>query len=82
MLAQDALERAYEAELAGDAESAVRRYEVGLSAMEEGLKQNAAENGLGPQYDNVARWKREIQEWQELVQDRSLTLRFPCHAKS
>ena len=67
---QEALEKAYEADLAGDYQSAIKRYRVGLSAIEEGLKQDATETGLGPLFDNVARWKREIAEWQALAEER------------
>lgn len=69
-LIQEALEKAYEADLAGDYLSAIKRYQVGLSAIEEGLKQNAKQNGLGPLFDNVARWRKEIAEWQELAEGR------------
>lgn len=68
--AQEALEKAYEADVAGDVESARKRYRVGLQAIQEGLKQRAAESGLGPAYDNVARWKLELATWEQLVQDR------------
>lgn len=70
LLLQEALEKAYEADVVGDLQSAVKRYKVGLSAIEEGLKQEVVQNGLGPLYDNVARWRREISEWQVLAQDR------------
>lgn len=69
---QEALEKAYEADLVGDYSSAMKRYRVGLSAIEEGLKQNAPQTGLGPQYDNVAKWKKDISQWQTLVEGRYL----------
>lgn len=68
--AQEALEKAYDADVKGEYDSAKKRYRVGLQAIEEGLKQKALETGLGPAYDNVAKWKLELGTWEQLVRDR------------
>ena len=67
---QEALEKAYDADVHGEYELAKNRYKIGLDAVKEGLKQNAPETGLGPAYDNVAKWKKELNTWQQLVRDR------------
>lgn len=74
---QDALEQAYEADVNRDFTKAASRYKIGLQAIEEGLKLNAPESGLGAQYDNSARWKKELNTWQRLALDRSVSAFLP-----
>jgi len=67
---QDLLERAYDADVGGDAPLAVSRYKSGAEAIEIGLQVDAPETGLGQRFNNVAQWKHELRDWQQHVRDR------------
>jgi hypothetical protein len=67
---QDLLESAYNADIGGDTQLAVKRYRAGAEAIEIGLRVDARETGLGQKFDNAAQWKHELREWQQHVSDR------------
>ena len=67
---QDALERAYQHDLNRALPEASKCYHMGLQSIAEGLKLQVPVSGLGPQYSNVARWRSDMQSWQQHVHDR------------
>ncbi len=65
-MAQDALERAYNRDVEGARADAAKLYRMGLSIIYEGLAVRAPDSGLGP----VARWRTDMNAWQQHVLDR------------
>lgn len=73
--AQDALERAYNRDVEGARGEAVKLYRMGLNIIYEGLSIRAPDAGLGPSGSNVARWRTDMNTWQQHVLDRRAALR-------
>ncbi|EFJ46694.1 hypothetical protein VOLCADRAFT_92915, partial [Volvox carteri f. nagariensis] len=70
-IAREAIDRAYNVDLEGRYDAAVRLYNTALEAAKEGLAlQVAPSNGLGPKADNVATWRIELEDWKHRLEGR------------
>ena len=68
--AQDALERAVGLDEQGQRPEAAKVYRTTLNIIYEGLALDVPSPGLGPEHSNVARWRSEMNAWQQQVLDR------------
>lgn len=71
LFAQDALERAYNRDVEGARGDAIKLYRLGMSIIYEGLSLRVQSSGLGAGFSNVAKWRDEMNRWQQHVNDRS-----------
>jgi spastin len=69
---QDAIDRAYHKDMEGARAEAIKLYRLGLSIIYEGLSIRAPDAGLGPAGSNVAKWRTQMNTWQQQVLDRSV----------
>ncbi len=67
---QDALERAYNKDVEGASQDAVKLYRLGLNIIHEGLSLRIPSAGLGPAFSNVARWREDMKQWLQRANDR------------
>lgn len=67
---QEAFERAYAQDVAGDRESAAKLYQTGINITQEGLSLEVPVSGLGPAHSNTARWRGDMVEWQQAANRR------------
>lgn len=78
-LGQDALERAYNRDVDGARGDAIKLYRMGLNIIYEGLSLRVQSSGLGAGYSNVAKWRDEMNRWQQHVLDRLASLLCTVH---
>lgn len=67
---QDALERAYNKDVEGASQEAVKLYRLGLNIVDEGLSLHTPSAGLGPAFSNVERWREDMMQWLQRANDR------------
>lgn len=67
---QEALERAIRCEETQQQQEAIKLYRTGLSIIYEGLALDVPSPGLGPEASNVAKWRSDMNVWQQQVLDR------------
>jgi hypothetical protein len=68
------LERAYNRDVEGAPADAIKLYRMGLNIIYEGLSVRAQSSGLGAAYSNVAKWRDEMNRWQQHVLDRCVQI--------
>ncbi|KAK9838272.1 hypothetical protein WJX81_001606 [Elliptochloris bilobata] len=76
-LAQDAIERAYNKDVEGASQDAIKLYRLGLNIIYEGLSLRTPSAGLGPAFSNVERWKEDMKQWLQRANDRLRDLEAP-----
>ncbi|EFN53758.1 hypothetical protein CHLNCDRAFT_36318 [Chlorella variabilis] len=69
-LARDAVERAYAKDVAGQHSAAVQLYRTALNILLEGLALAVPSMGLDASHSNTARWRSDMNQWQQGVLDR------------
>ena len=67
---QDALERAYNKDVEGASQEAIKLYRLGLNIVDEGLSLHTPSAGLGPAFSNVERWRADMKQWLQRANDR------------
>ena len=67
---QDALERAYNKDVEGASQEAIKLYRLGLNIVDEGLSLHTPSAGLGPAFSNVERWREDMKQWLQRANDR------------
>lgn len=70
---KDALERAYARDVEGARAEAIKLYRLGLNIIYEGLSITVQATGLGAAFHNVAKWRGDMNKWQQHVLDRYAT---------
>jgi hypothetical protein len=70
MPAQEALGRAINRDEAGQQDFAIKTYRQALKIIYEGLALSVPNPGLGPQHSNVAKWRSDMNKWQQEILDR------------
>ena len=61
-------------DLQGTRAEAMKLYRLGLKIIYEGLSIAAPDSGLGPAGSNVAKWRADMNAWQQHVLDRCTLL--------
>ena len=61
---QEALERAYACDVAGERDSAAKLYQTGVNICQEGLTLEVPVSGLGPAHSNTAKYRSDLNDWQ------------------
>ena len=69
-MAQEALERAYKHDVSGDRANAAKYYQIGINIIDEGLSLEVPLSGLGPAHSTTARWRHDMQLWQQSSRER------------
>ncbi len=69
-LEQDAFDRAYNRDVEGAQADAIKLYRMGLNIVYEGLSLQVQSSGLGAGYSNVAKWRDDMNTWQQHVLSR------------
>lgn len=64
------MERAYERDVGGEQAVAAKLYRATLQPIYEALQLQVPSPGLDPAHSNVAKWRSELNTWQQLVLDR------------
>ncbi|EIE22784.1 AAA-domain-containing protein [Coccomyxa subellipsoidea C-169] len=67
---QDAFDRAYNRDVEGAQADAIKLYRMGLNIVYEGLSLQVQSSGLGAGYSNVAKWRDDMNTWQQHVLSR------------
>ena len=67
---QEAVERAYAKDVAGQRADAAHLYRTALDILLEGLAQPAPSSGLGAAGSNTGRWRADMNAWQQQVLER------------
>jgi hypothetical protein len=67
---QDAIERGYQCDVAGDWEGALRYYTFASSVLSEALSLPVVSMGLSSAVDSVTQWRESMGVWQDRVADR------------
>ena len=62
---QEALERALAKEHARDRSGAAKLYQTAINIATEGLSLEVPLSGLGPAHSTTAKWRSEMNDWQQ-----------------